>query len=79
MARPDRRTHAIQCASGTGHTDGKDILKSIRAGHRAALSNAPAQERRKRTDDEWRALYEAAMKEKRNDRRRVERRAASDR
>jgi hypothetical protein len=63
--RRETPSHAIQCASGTGHTSGKAILKAIAAGHRAHVLNAPAQERRQRTDDQWRVLYDAAMKEKR--------------
>jgi hypothetical protein len=77
--RRETPSHAIQCASGTSHPAGKEILKAIAARHRAALLNAPAQERRARTADEWRELYEAAMKEKNNDRRRVEKRARPDR
>jgi hypothetical protein len=63
--RQETPSRAIQCASGTGHTSGEAILKAIAAGHRATVLIAPAQERRKRSGDEWRELYEAAMKEKR--------------
>jgi hypothetical protein len=49
------------CASGTWHTTGEEIAAAIRQRQRNALLNCPAQERRARTPDEWRSMYEAAM------------------
>jgi hypothetical protein len=39
--------------------------KKLAEHHRATLLSYPAKVRRARTDDEWKAMYEAAMKEKR--------------
>ena len=59
---PEPRPH---CASGTWHTTGEAISAAVRSQHRAALAACPAQERRARTPDQWRSMYEAAMAAKR--------------
>jgi hypothetical protein len=53
-----------RCASGTPFSDGADIHEAIKQQQRNALRAAPSQIRRKRTDAEWRQLYEQAMAEK---------------
>lgn len=53
------------CASGTFHNDGETIGKAVVAQHRAALSAYPAQERRARTPNQWQAMYDEAMADKR--------------
>ena len=53
------------CASGTYHNNGADILKAVRQQHRAALLACPSKIRRERSPAEWRAMYDAAMAEKR--------------
>jgi hypothetical protein len=50
-----------RCASGTPFPNGADIHEAIRQQQRNALRAAPSQIRRKRTDAEWRQLYEQAM------------------
>jgi hypothetical protein len=52
------------CASGTAHNDGRDIHKAVRAQQAAALAACPGQERRARTDAQWRTKYAAAMADK---------------
>lgn len=54
-----------QCISGTFHSDGGRIGAHIRKQHAAALSRAPDEIRSRRTDQEWKELYAAAMAEKR--------------
>src|SRR5713226_9950622 len=58
-------THRISCASGTNHSDGRKISAAIREQHRSALLAYPSAERRKRSDCEWQAMYDHAMKQKR--------------
>ena len=53
------------CASGTLHNTGEAIIKAIREQQRAALLACPSQERRARTPEKWREMYDAAMAEKR--------------
>lgn len=53
------------CASGTTYTTGEAIHEAIKAQQTTALRNYPAQVRRKRTDVEWRSMYDEAMKAKR--------------
>lgn len=53
------------CASGTAHNTGEAIHKAVRAQHRAALLACPSQERRARTPEKWREMYDAAMAEMR--------------
>jgi hypothetical protein len=53
------------CASGTLHSEGRDILKAIASQQRAKLAACAAQERKARTPAEWRKLYFEAMAEKR--------------
>jgi hypothetical protein len=62
-----RREAAVpaRCASGTFHNDGESIGKAVVARHRAALSSYPSQVRRARQPNEWRAMYEQAMADKR--------------
>jgi len=63
-----RQTHpekVCSCASGTNHNDGAAIEKAIRAQHRASLQELVAAERSNRTPEEWKEMYEQAMKEKR--------------
>lgn len=55
----------INCASGTLHTTGEAIHEAVKAQQLAALRACPAQERRQRTPEKWQAMYDAAMKEKR--------------
>ena len=58
-------SHRVRCASGTDFNDGAKIHEAIRRQHRAALLAAPSQERRARKPEEWKEMYEEAMKEKR--------------
>jgi hypothetical protein len=53
------------CASGTLHSAGRDILKAVASQHRAKLAACASQQRRDRTPAEWRKLYAEAMAEKR--------------
>ena len=53
---------AAPCASGTWHSDGKSILKAIRAQQRADLDGALAAEHRARNESAVRYAYEAAMR-----------------
>jgi hypothetical protein len=53
------------CASGTWHSDGREISKAVRAQHRARLAACPSQERRARKPHQWEAMYEEAMADKR--------------
>jgi hypothetical protein len=53
------------CASGTAYNTGAAIHEAIRQQQRNALLNCAAKIRRDRSDDEWREMYKAAMKEKR--------------
>jgi hypothetical protein len=55
-----------QAASGTCHNDGAAIHKAVRNQQRAALLACPGVERRARTPQQWAAMYEAAMQEKRD-------------
>ncbi len=50
-----------RCASGTPFPDGAAIHEAIKQQQRNALLAAPSQIRRRRTDAEWRQLYEQAM------------------
>lgn len=50
-----------RCASGTLFPNGADIHEATKQQQRNALRAAPSQIRRKRTDAEWRQLYEQAM------------------
>jgi hypothetical protein len=60
---PDKRA---TCASGTWHNDGNKIDAAIKQQQRAALAAYPSQERRARTPEKWKELYEEAMEAKRN-------------
>ena len=51
----------INCASGTPHNDGA----AIRQQQRSALMAYASQVRRARKPEVWRAMYEAAMRDKR--------------
>jgi hypothetical protein len=53
------------CASGTPHNTGEAIHKAVREQHRAALAACASQERRARTPEKWREMYDAAMAEMR--------------
>jgi hypothetical protein len=53
------------CASGTLHSDGTDILKAVASQQRAQLAACAAQQRRTRTPAKWREMYAEAMAEKR--------------
>jgi hypothetical protein len=53
------------CASGTHLNDGAAIHKAIRNQQRAALLACPGVERRARTPQQWAAMYEDAIREKR--------------
>jgi hypothetical protein len=53
------------CASRTAHNTGEAIHNAVRAQHRAALLACPARIRKARTADQWQAMYDAAMQEKR--------------
>ena len=57
--------HKAKCASGTWCTTGATIDAAIKQQHRAALAAAPGQERRARTPEQWQAMYDEAMREKR--------------
>jgi hypothetical protein len=59
---PEKRPN---CASGTWHSTGDAIHKAVRQQHRAALLACPSQERRARSPEKWREMYDAAMVEKR--------------
>jgi hypothetical protein len=50
-----------RCASGTPFSDGAEIHEAIKQQQRGALLSAPSQIRRRRTDAEWRQLYNEAM------------------
>lgn len=54
------------CASGTFHNDGAAIHKAVKAQQHAALMACASKERRDRTPAVWRAMYDAAMQEKRS-------------
>jgi hypothetical protein len=55
-----------RCASGTWHNNADgSVGKAIREQHRRALLAYPDAVRRARTHDEWQAMYDAAMAEKR--------------
>lgn len=56
---------ACNCASGTWYSDGEKIAESIRGQQRRALLSYPAQERRRRTPEQWQHMYDQAMREKR--------------
>ncbi len=58
-------SHNVSCASGTNHNDGAAISAAVRAQHRAALLAAPSKERKARTPEKWRKMYDAAMADKR--------------
>src|SRR5882672_11860056 len=58
-------SHRVSCASGTDHSCGLKISAAVREQHRSALLACPGAERRKRTEREWRVMYEEAMQEKR--------------
>jgi hypothetical protein len=58
---PDRPAIAPRCASGTWHNTPEAIESAIRQ-----ILAFPAQARRARTPEEWSALYDAAMEEKRD-------------
>lgn len=58
-------THQCNCASGTNHNTGEAIHKAMQAKQRAALIAECSRVRRKRTDQEWRDMYEEAMAAKR--------------
>lgn len=58
-------THNVHCASGCSSPDGAVIHRHLQNKQRAALLACPSQERRARTDDKWREMYEEAMAEKR--------------
>jgi hypothetical protein len=53
------------CASGTLHSEGRDILKAVASQQRAKLAACAAQQRKARTPAEWRKMYLEAMAEKR--------------
>jgi hypothetical protein len=63
--RREATSLSANCASGTFHHDGEDILKAVASKHRAALAACPGVERRARKPEKWREMYEAAMAEKR--------------
>ena len=58
-------THRVSCASKSDHSCGLKISAAVREQHRSALLACPGAERRKRTDHEWRVMYEDAMQDKR--------------
>ncbi|MHC2400247.1 hypothetical protein ACVMGC_004791 [Bradyrhizobium barranii subsp. barranii] len=58
-------SHNPRCASGTAHNTGAAIHRAIRQQQRAALDAYPAKVRRERTPAQWRAMYDAAMADKR--------------
>ena len=57
-------SHACRCASGTAYNDGEKISAAMRAKHHAALLACPSQERRARTPQAWKRLYDLAMESK---------------
>lgn len=61
-SKPERR---VNCASGTNYTTGEAIHEAVRAQLAAKLNACPSVIRRKRTDWQWRSLYDDAMKRKR--------------
>ena len=54
------------CASGTFHNNGADVIKAVLHQQRAALAACPSQERRARTPNQWQAMYDEAMAQKRH-------------
>ena len=52
------------CASGTHHSSGADILKDVARQQRAKLRASVDADRRNRTPCEWQSMYDAAMAEK---------------
>jgi hypothetical protein len=58
-------SHAVSCASGTSHSDGRKISEAVRQQQRASLLSYPAKVRAARPSHEWRKLYDKAMDEKR--------------
>lgn len=52
------------CASGTWHSSGDEIIKAIRQQQQSAALTYVARVRRERSPEEWRAMYERAMREK---------------
>jgi hypothetical protein len=53
------------CASGTAHSEGRDISAAIRRQQESALQAYVAFARRNRTEKQWRDMYASAMAEKR--------------
>ena len=56
--------HKVNCASGCASPDG--VGDHMRRKQRAALAACPGMERRARTDQQWREMYEQAMADKRS-------------
>jgi hypothetical protein len=55
----------VNCASGTAYNTGAEIHEAMRRKQRSALANCAAAERRARTPEQWRDMYDRAMKAKR--------------
>jgi len=53
------------CASGTFHNNAADIERAIREQNRRRQNAAAMRDRSNRTPEQWRAMYAAAMAEKR--------------
>lgn len=62
---PQRTASQAMCASGTWLTDGKALIKAVREQHARKLQADANADRARRSDDQIKAAYQAAMDAKR--------------